>query len=44
MRAQKSTPEGKRLLEKASPIALMVAAAVLKFLTVTERETFNNLL
>ena len=44
MYAVRITPEGKRLLEKASPIALMVDAAVLKCLTVTERETFNNLL
>lgn len=44
MYAVRITPEGKWLLEKASPIALMVDAAVLKCLTVTERETFNSLL
>ena len=44
MYAVRITPEGKRILEKASPIALKVDAAVLKCLTVSERETFNSLL
>jgi DNA-binding MarR family transcriptional regulator len=44
MYAVRVTPEGKRILEKASPIALNVDAAVLQGLTTPERETFNSLL
>jgi DNA-binding MarR family transcriptional regulator len=44
MYAVRITPEGKRILGKASPIALKVDAAVLKGLTISERETFNSLL
>ena len=44
MYAVRITPEGKRILEKASPIALKVDAAVLEGLTISERETFNSLL
>jgi DNA-binding MarR family transcriptional regulator len=44
MYAVRITPEGKRILEKANPIAVKVDAAVLKGLTESERETFNSLL
>ena len=44
MYAVRITPEGKQMLEKASPIAVKVDAAVLDSLTMPEREAFNSLL
>jgi DNA-binding MarR family transcriptional regulator len=42
--AVRITPEGKSILEKASPIAVKVDTAVLDRLSISERETFNKLL